>query len=32
MRRRREEECVVKNPDFPETEDELMQKYEMLNG
>ena len=27
-----EEECIVKNPDFPETEDELMQKYEMLNG
>jgi len=27
-----EEDCIVKNPDFPETEDELMQKYEMLNG
>ena len=27
-----EEDCIVPNPDFPETEEELQQKYEMLNG
>ena len=27
-----EEECIVSNPDFEESEEELQQKYEMLNG
>ena len=27
-----EEECIVANPDFAESEDELLQKYEMLNS
>ena len=25
-------DCIVPNPDFPESKEELMQKYEMLHG
>lgn len=27
-----EDDCIVENPDFVESEDELQQKYDMLNG
>ncbi len=26
------EDCIVQNPDFVESEDELLEKYELLNG
>lgn len=26
------DDCIVKNPEFQETEEELLEKYEMLNG
>jgi ferredoxin len=25
-------DCIVPNPDFPESEEELLQKYQMLHG
>lgn len=27
-----EDDCIIPNPDFPETQEELQQKYDMLFG